>query len=131
MLKNISMGGTGSPPLGMLDGPEEMMAIVTRDNARKYCNLQLRTDGILIRLNYLTQVWAAGIPYREIVGVHLIPNTKSSNRFDAYTITLKLMKPCPLMFSIAPEFRQGIISFFGKAKLPVVQYLTPTKILIE
>jgi len=122
-IRNLRMGGTGSPPLGLVFGPEKMMQVVTRDNARKYCNIQLRTEGLLIRLNYLTNVWATALSYREIIGVHLTPNVASENRFDAWLITLKLLTPQQLVFSVSPEFKRASVVFFGKAHLPVVQHL--------
>lgn len=67
LLENIKRNGIGSPRLDILKTSEEIAALLSYDNNRNFCNIELRPRGIIIRFRSLLETFSLVIPYYKLV----------------------------------------------------------------
>jgi len=60
LFSSIRQGGTGSPPLTIIDGPVEVMKIINQTYDRNYCNIEIMRKGIIFR--FKSRLENYGIP---------------------------------------------------------------------
>ncbi|HOP43255.1 MAG: hypothetical protein R2810_16305 [Flavobacteriales bacterium] len=101
--RSIRSGGTGSPRLLLVDGPEDLLTRVYRQEDRRFCNLERRTSGWLFRCRCLLETLAIPLPDRELVGVQLV------ERAGRCTYHFILLNGERLSLSAAAEHRRAMV----------------------
>jgi hypothetical protein len=67
LIENIKRNGIGSPRLDILKTSEEIATLLSYDNNRNFCNVELRPRGIIIRFRSLLETFSLVIPYYKLV----------------------------------------------------------------
>lgn len=67
VIENIKRNGIGSPRLDILKTSEEIATLLSYDNNRNFCNVELRPRGIIIRFRSLLETFSLVIPYYKLV----------------------------------------------------------------
>lgn len=66
-LENIKRNGIGSPRFDITRTSEEIATLLSYDNNRNFCNIELRPKGIIIRFRSLLETFSLVIPYYKLV----------------------------------------------------------------
>lgn len=66
-VENIKQNGIGSPRLNIIKSSEEIATLLSYDNNRNFCNIELRPKGIIIRFRSLLETFSLIIPYYKLV----------------------------------------------------------------
>ena len=66
-IENIKQNGIGSPRLNIIKSSEEIATLLSYDNNRNFCNIELRPKGIIIRFRSLLETFSLVIPYNKLV----------------------------------------------------------------
>jgi hypothetical protein len=66
-LENIKLKGIGSPRLIITKSSSKIEAILNKNNAIKYANIELRPQGIIIGFQSQLEVYALVIPFYKLV----------------------------------------------------------------
>lgn len=112
LLDNFKLKGIGSPRLDILKASEEITSLLSYDNNRNFCNIELRPNGIIIRFRSLLETFSLVIPFHKLV-IYKPGNTHTFH-IDHHYITID-----------TPPQNKGAHSFINK----IVQYKidsTPT-----
>ena len=67
LIERIRLKGIGSGKLIIIDASEEIIELLKLDNNINYCNIELRTNGIIIRFRSLLETYGLIIPYYKLV----------------------------------------------------------------
>ncbi len=67
LMDNIKLNGIGSPRLDIIKTSEEIATLLSYDNNRNFCNIELRPKGIIIRFRSLLETFSLVIPYYKLV----------------------------------------------------------------
>lgn len=67
LLENIKRNGIGSPRLDIIKTSEEIATLLSYDNNRNFCNIELRPNGIIIRFRSLLETFSLVIPFYKLV----------------------------------------------------------------
>ena len=67
LIERIRLKGIGSGKLIIIDASEEIIELLKLDNNINYCNIELRTNGIIIRFGSLLETYGLIIPYYKLV----------------------------------------------------------------
>ncbi|RAR47152.1 hypothetical protein [Flavobacterium lacus] len=67
LLDNIKLNGVGSPRLDITKTSEEIATLLSYDNNRNFCNIELRPNGIIIRFRSLLETFSLVIPFYKLV----------------------------------------------------------------
>ena len=67
LIENIKQNGIGSPRLDILKTSDEIATLLSYDNNRNFCNVELRPRGIIIRFRSLLETFSLVIPYYKLV----------------------------------------------------------------
>lgn len=67
LIERIRLKGIGSGKLIIIDASEEIIELLKLDNNINYCNIELRTNGIIIRFRSLLETFGLVIPYYKLV----------------------------------------------------------------
>jgi hypothetical protein len=67
IIENIKRNGIGSPRLDILKTSDEIATLLSYDNNRNFCNVELRPRGIIIRFRSLLETFSLVIPYYKLV----------------------------------------------------------------
>ena len=67
LIERIRLKGIGSGKLIIIDASEEIVELLRLDNNINYCNIELRTNGIIIRFRSLLETYGLIIPYYKLV----------------------------------------------------------------
>lgn len=67
LIDNIKLSGVGSPRLDILKTSEEIAKLLSYDNNRNFCNIELRPKGIILRFRSLLETFALVIPYHKLI----------------------------------------------------------------
>jgi len=67
IIENIKRNGIGSPRLDILKTSDEIGTLLSYDNNRNFCNVELRPRGIIIRFRSLLETFSLVIPYYKLV----------------------------------------------------------------
>ncbi len=98
LIDNIKLNGIGSPRLDIIKTSEEIATLLSYDNNRNFCNIELRPKGIIIRFRSLLETFSLVIPFYKLVifkpansytfyidhhfiSIDAPPDNKSINRF--------------------------------------------------
>lgn len=65
--ENIQLNGIGSPRLTILKSSAEIATLLSYDNNRNFCNIELRPKGIILRFRSLLETFSLVIPYYKLV----------------------------------------------------------------
>ncbi len=66
-IERIRLNGIGSGKLIIIDASEEIVELLRLDNNINYCNIELRTNGIIIRFRSLLETYGLIIPFYKLV----------------------------------------------------------------
>ena len=66
-IENIKQNGIGSPRLNIIKSSEEIATLLSYDNNRNFCNIELRPKGIIIRFRSLLETFSLVIPFYKLV----------------------------------------------------------------
>jgi len=67
LIDNIKLNGIGSPRLDIDKASVEISELLSFDNNRNFCNIELRPKGIIIRFRSLLETFGLVIPYYKLV----------------------------------------------------------------
>lgn len=67
LFENIKLNGIGSPRLDITKTSEEIAILLSYDNNRNFCNIELRPKGIIVRFRSLLETFSLVIPYYKLV----------------------------------------------------------------
>lgn len=87
LIDNIKLNGIGSPRLNILKTSEEIATLLSYDNNRDFCNVELRPKGIIIRFRSLLETFSLVIPYYKLVVFK--PNNSFTFHMDSHFISIE------------------------------------------
>ncbi len=67
IIENIKRNGIGSPRMDILKTSDEIATLLSYDNNRNFCNVELRPRGIIILFRSLLETFSLVIPYYKLV----------------------------------------------------------------
>lgn len=67
LMDNFKLNGIGSPRLDISKTSEEIGTLLSYDNNRNSCNIELRPKGIIIRFRSLLESYSLMIPFYKLV----------------------------------------------------------------
>lgn len=67
LMDNFKLNGIGSPRLDISKTSEEIATLLSYDNNRNSCNIELRPKGIIIRFRSLLESYSLMIPFYKLV----------------------------------------------------------------
>ena len=67
LIERIRLKGIGSGKLIIIDASKEIVELLRLDNNINYCNIEIRTNGIIIRFRSLLETFGLIIPYYKLV----------------------------------------------------------------
>ena len=67
LTERFKLRGIGSNKLVITDASKEIVELLRLDNNINYCNIELRTNGIIIRFRSLLETYGLIIPYYKLV----------------------------------------------------------------
>lgn len=67
LMDNFKLNGIGSPRLDISKTSEEIGTLLSYDNNRNSCNIELRPKGIIIRFRSLLESYSLVIPFYKLV----------------------------------------------------------------
>lgn len=67
LIDNIKLNGIGSPRLDIIKTSEEIATLLSYDNNRNFCNIELRPNGIIIRFRSLLETFSLVITFYKLV----------------------------------------------------------------
>lgn len=67
LIDNIKLNGIGSPRLDITKTSPEIAELLSYDNNRNFCNIELRPKGIIIRFRSLLETFSLVIPFYKLV----------------------------------------------------------------
>jgi hypothetical protein len=111
---NFKLKGIGSPKLDILKASKEITTLLSYDNNRNFCNIELRPNGIIIRFRSLLETFSLIIPFYKLVLYK--PGNNHTFYIDHHYITVN-----------TPPNNKGIRTFIDK----IIQYKidhTPTSV---
>ena len=100
-IENIKRRGIGSPRLDITKTSEEIATLLSYDNNRNFCNIELRPNGIIIRFRSLLETFSLIIPYHKLVIFK--PGNSYTFHSDQHSISID-----------APATNKGITHFIQK-----------------
>lgn len=65
--ENLKLKGIGSPRLDILNTSVEIGILLSYDNNRNFCNIELRPKGLIIRFRSLLETYSLVIPFYKLV----------------------------------------------------------------
>ena len=86
LLDNIKLNGIGSPRLDIIKTSEEIATLLSYDNNRNFCNIELRPKGIIIRFRSLLETFSLVIPFYKLVIFK--PGNSFTFHMDYHTISV-------------------------------------------
>jgi len=99
--ENVKLKGVGSPRLDILKTSVEIDLLLSYDNNRNFCNIELRPKGIIIRFRSLLETYSLVIPYYKLVIFK--PGNSYTFHLDNHFITIDF-----------PIKNKGIQTFINK-----------------
>lgn len=89
-LENIKLKGIGSPRLIITKSSSKIEAILHKNNAIKYANIELRPQGIIIGFQSQLEVYALVIPFYKLVIFK--PGNSITFHVDAHFVSIDCSK---------------------------------------
>ncbi|MDD2985944.1 hypothetical protein [Flavobacterium sp.] len=99
--ENIKLKGIGSPRLDILKTSHEIDLLLSYDNNRNFCNIELRPKGIIIRFRSLLETYSLVIPFYKLVVFK--PGNTYTFHIDNHFITIDY-----------PQSKKDIVAFINK-----------------
>ncbi len=90
IIENIKMKGTGSPGMIIVKASQEIGAVLNKNNAIKYANIELRPNGIIIGFQSQLEVYALVIPFYKLVIFK--PGNTMTFHIDHHFISIDISK---------------------------------------
>jgi hypothetical protein len=87
LIENIRLQGVGSPRLDIINCSQEIAELLSYDNNRNFCNIELRPKGIIIRFRSLLETFGLIIPYYKLVIFK--PGNHISFHMDNHVISIE------------------------------------------
>lgn len=78
ILKRLKMGGNGSQRLIIVEAFKELEELINVDNKSKFCNLEIRENGIILHFRSRLETYAWIVPF------HLMSLFKSEDSISIY-----------------------------------------------
>ena len=78
MITRFKLGGIGSQRYRVAEASKDLWSLLMRDNAGNFCNIELRTQGIIVRFRSKQETFGWLIPYRKLTIY------KSGSHFSLY-----------------------------------------------
>jgi len=75
---SLRMGGTGSPRLELRDGLHALLATLDRDEDRRFCSLEMRTAGVVVRFRSRLETLCIPLGWKDLEAIDLETPTTSS-----------------------------------------------------
>jgi len=110
--KSIGTGGTGSPPLKIYDAPDEVMNIIRQNVDKKYTNIEILRDGILIRFKSRLENYGVPVNQSEITAIRFIPH---HGKDFTSILEIVLADGKVFKFSVHKHEMAGLVKFFSKS----------------
>lgn len=111
-IKSIGQGGTGSPPLTIYDAPEEVMKIMRQNVDKKYTNIEVLRQGVIIRFKSRLENYGVPVSMADIQAIEITP-IKNDDTFSQ-VLNIGLTSGESFRFSIKNHELPGVIKFFSK-----------------
>jgi len=108
LIDNIKLNGIGSPQLDIFKTSEEIATLLSYDNNRNFCNVELRPKGIIIRFRSVLETFSLIIPYYKLVIF------KPANSFTFHMDQHYISIDAPPKNKSVNSFMEKIIQFKAK-----------------
>jgi hypothetical protein len=82
--ERLKLGGIGSQRFIISDASPRILALLELDNNLNYCNIEIRSEGIIIRFRSILETYAWIVPFRSMSVF------KSQNEYSFYSDDLYL-----------------------------------------
>jgi hypothetical protein len=123
LFSSIRMGGTGSPPLTIIDGPAEVMKIINQTYDRNYCNIEILRNGIIFRFKSRLENYGVPIGLTDLKGIRFFDQNEKIPVGESL-LEIEFEDGLRFHFRVKPHEKAGLVKFFGKKifenKLPGV-----------
>lgn len=111
---SIRKGGTGSPPLTFHDAPEEVMNIIRQNVDRKYSNIEILKNGIIIRFKSRLENYGVPVKLEDIISIRFLEySADESDEYDEL-LEIGLNDDSVFRFKLRMHEKPGLIRFFQK-----------------
>jgi hypothetical protein len=115
-IKSIRSGGTGSPPLAVWNAPQNVMKIIRQNVDRKYTNIEILQNGIIIRFKSRLENYGVPVKFSDIVSIGLIELDKPLEEMFTALLKISLRHGDEFVFKVRTHEKAGLIKFFSKAQ---------------
>lgn len=109
--QNLRMGGSGSPRLKYITGSSALNEALLKVNSSDYCNIELLPNGILLRMNVNTLVYAMPIAFKLLGSIEII---QQEDVHWPAILKLEIINYNTLYFNIKKERFNAAIAFFSR-----------------
>lgn len=119
--QSIAIGGTGSPPLHLLDGPEQLLNLFRQTYDKIFSSMELFPQGLLFRFHLRLENFGIPLPF-----IHIREIVLEKNRYRLYDGTPYLLEfsvdeggeagNFRLVFGIRKNEIRYIRSFFNRSE---------------
>lgn len=79
LLKRLKMGGNGSQRLVIIEAFKELEELIEVDNRSRFCNIELRENGIILHFRSRLETFAWVVPF------HILSLFKSDDTLSIYS----------------------------------------------
>lgn len=66
LLKRLKMGGNGSQRFVIIEAFKELESLIDVDNRSRFCNIELRENGIILHFRSRLETFAWVVPFRSL-----------------------------------------------------------------
>jgi len=113
--KSMILGGTGSPPLTIIDGPPEVMKIINQTYDRNYCNIEILSDGIIFRFKSRLENYGVPISLKNLNAIRMLSASSSKNNgVGDGLLEIVFEGDQRLQFVVNRHEKAGLVKFFSK-----------------
>ncbi len=110
--KSLRTGGTGSPRLILNDGPAALLALIDRAEDRRFVQLEIRENGLLVRLRQRLET--IGIPLSWAMIGNLQNGPRSAEGGPALSVIL--IGGATLVFTAHTSVSGALVEWLAKAE---------------
>lgn len=107
----LRLGSIGSPRMEIIEGSNEFQDYLTHGTGRKFCNIELRPKGIIVRFRYQLETMGFIVPF------HLLKIFQNGNLISIHSNSMNLTAD----MSSNPASSQRFIGKMLIARLDVLQ----------
>lgn len=110
--KTLRTGGTGSPRLILNDGPEALLALIDRAEDRRFVQIEIRENGLLVRIRQRLET--IGIPLSWAMIGNLQNGPRSA--VGGPELSVSLIDGATLAFTAHPSVSGTLAEWLTKAE---------------